>query len=205
MLGVVIEHPSPCGAPTVGGLCRRRAPDGPWTASKRNRSAHVHRTTSKPSARIASSRSFSRWTVSAVAPGSSVPYLLRPSNSPTTPSSSQRKSGRATNAPEGVRSSYCSFGAGNPADRIRSRLSDSPGLSLRPSRKATVRRAAAIPCRMPDDASASGSRGAIWGCARSAASPAMTAESTDSVRARSTTVRATVVVRRPATTQTSSG
>lgn len=175
------------------------------TSSKWKSSDHVQRTTSYPCARIASSRSFSRRTVSALAPGSADRYLPMPSNSSTTPNSSRKKSVRATNAPPAVRISNCRTGSGRPAARMRGRLIDSPGLSLRPSRNAHIRRAAAIPVRVSAAVKAAGS--AAWAAGRSlsAESPSTTARSASRQRAVSTIVRAAEVTRIPSTISTSLG
>lgn len=86
---------------------------------------------------------------------------------------------------------------------VRLRLSDSPGLSLRPSRNPAARRAVAIPFRGPDRSITSPMWSSVTSRRCSAESPTTTAWSNVEMRAVSTTVRAAEVTGSPPTTTTS--
>ncbi len=119
----------------------------PW------RSVQDHRTNPTPVARMASSRRFSRTSVSRTSVsqdgcivwvrGSPTfrPYFTAPSNSPTSLCSRQKKSVRPRSFPPGDRNSCCSSGAGNPYRWRIARENDSPGDSERASANSRTRNA----------------------------------------------------------------
>ena len=131
------------------------------------------------------------------------PYLISPSNSPTVRRSSQAKSTRATNTPSSSKISCCSSGTGMPSWTIRTRLADSPALSLRISRKSAIHRALRTPGHRYIDLSAccrsSGPRPI-----RRALSPIGTLSIFGVDLPRSATVRARLVTNIPSMTMTSS-
>ncbi|CAG7583881.1 hypothetical protein E143388_01411 [Rhodococcus opacus] len=126
-----------------------------------------------------------------------------PSNSPTTPHSVQKKSARPRKAPVSSWSTCWSSGGGRSCWRIRMRLSDSPGLSLRPSRKPAARRAVAMPLRGPARPTSSRISSSVTSRRCSAESPTTTAWSNVEMRAVSTTVRAGEVTASPPRATTS--
>ena len=95
---------------------------------------------------------------------------------------------------------FCGFGS--PCTWNLTRLTDSPALSLRASRKAMLRRARAMPCRLRARSSEV-SRSSGSSPLRRAASPMATARSIGSEQARSSTVRARLVTSIPPIVTTS--
>ena len=120
-------------------------------------------------------------------------YLAKPSASPTTPHSANRKSTRATNRPYWSRISACSSGTGRSSRRIATRLSDSSTDSLRGSLNSTALRAARVPGHPRQSASTSYISAGVTVPARRAASAATTDSAKPCSRPRSTMVRATLV------------
>ena len=105
----------------------------------RNSSAQIQRTTCQPRSRSASSRSFSRMTASSMVSSLRPQALIlqpavelaeRAELRPGEVRTSRRTRSRSSNT------SNCGSGAGRPSSWQRTRLNDSPTLSLRASRKA---------------------------------------------------------------------
>jgi hypothetical protein len=86
------------------------------------------------------------------------------------------------------------LGLGTPHHRMRTRPRDSPGLSPRPSAKASTRRAPGVPDRRDTLSTAAPSCARVRSPRWSAASTKTTACSNGRLRARSTTVRATAAL-----------
>ena len=158
-----------------------------------------------PSRRRRRRRAAARGGAPGCCPGrSSLPYLVRPSNSPAVANSSHQKSTRPSTIPPAERTGCWSSGGGSPARWMASLLRVSPGLIAPGRANASTCRALPLPGRRAARSSASPIAASVtrWVC--SAASAGTSARSNEVVRPRSTRVRGIVVTSTPSTVTTSS-